>query len=90
MMMLTCGLSAKGISGSLSEQAHSGNKQVLGSHGSGGTPSSGLHVLDWAEQKNPRRINPTTRRVMMKKGTDANSCRRYLSYRPLYLERNGS
>jgi len=40
MMMLTCGLSAKGISGSLSEQAHSGNKHVLGSHGSGGTPSS--------------------------------------------------
>ena len=65
------------MSGSLSSQAHSGNIQVLGLHGSGGTPSFGSHVLDWAEQINPRRINPTTIRVMMKNGTDANSLYRY-------------
>ena len=48
-MLITWGLSAKGTSGSVSAHAQSGNRQVLGSHGPGGTPSSGLHVLDSAE-----------------------------------------
>ena len=65
------------MSGSLSSQAHSGNKQVLGLHGSGGTPSFGSHVLDWTEQNNLRRVTTTTIRVMMKNGTDTNSLYRY-------------
>ena len=59
-MKFTWGLSDKGMSGSLSSQAHSGNKQVLGLHGSGGTPSFGSHVLDWTEQNNIRQTSLMT------------------------------
>ena len=66
-MLITWGLSAKGTSGSVSAQAQSGNKQVFGSHGPGGTPSSGLHVLDSAEQHNPRSTTTTKNRAILKK-----------------------
>ena len=77
-MLITWGLSAKGTSGSVSAHAQSGNKQVLGSHGPGGTPSSGLHVLDSAEQNNPRSTTTTKNRAILKKELMENAIKLFL------------